>query len=394
MAVPPQPLSERTVLLHVGPHKTGTSAIQGALFEARPQLESHGVLHAGARNPIAAVQALRGKAHPNAGQPAPRRRAWDRLVAQVADAADKRVVVSCEFFADTDPQTARRAVTELGGNRVHVVITLRPLTKMLPSQWQQYVRNRMTVDYEDWLDCMLRRPPFSKPTPTFWYRNRHDELVERWCSIVGPDRVTVIVLDGTDSDFLLRTFETLLDLPPALLRPVHDRRNRSLTRGEIELIRQMNIQFKRQGWSAALYKQLVVSGIDFRLRTCRVPKPGEQAIETPRWALDQAAEIGAAAAERIADLGVRVVGDLSVLGSRPADGDDGREAALVGHRDISVAAAREALVGVIIASDVLSGPRTVVGTSTGDLQRVVLRRLRRRLRRRWRRLRRSIASRR
>jgi hypothetical protein len=318
-------------------------------------------------------------------------RNWDRLAAQVADAAAQRVVVSCEFFGDMDPETARRAVTGLGGSRVHVVITLRPLAKVLPSQWQQYVRNTFRGDYEKWLDAMLRRPPFSRPTPTFWYRNRHDELVERWCSTVGPERVTVIVLDGSDRDFLLRTFEALLDLPEGLLKHVDDRRNRSLTRGEIELIRQMNIEFKRRGWSGALYKQLVVGGIDLRLRTSRVPEPGERIIETPDWALEQSAEIGAAAAKRIADFGVNVVGDLSALGTRPERGDYRSQPVRVGTKDVSVAAAREALLGVVIASDVLHPPRTVEQTSTRDLQRTVLLRIRSkvrtRVRRQWRSLR-------
>jgi hypothetical protein len=393
LAALPQPLPARAVLLHIGPPKTGTTAIQWALFEARPQLDTLGVLHAGSRNPIAAVQALRGKPFPNVGYRAPRIRDWDRLVAQVHDAADKRVVVSCEHFADTDMETARRAVTELGGSRVHVLITLRPLTKMMPSQWQQYVRNQFSVDYEDRLDGMLRRPPFNKPTPTFWYRNRHDELVERWCSIVGPERVTVIVLDESDPNLLLRTFEALVDIPQGLLKKGDNRRNRSLTRGEIELIRQMNIEFKRQGWSGGLYKQLVVGGIDFRLRTGRLPEPDERVIETPRWALERAAEIGAAAAVRIAALGVEVIGDLSILGSLPDSGDDTPDTVPVGRREVSVAAAREALIGAIIASDVLKGPRTVDGTSTRDLQRVVLQRLRltmrRQVRRRWRRLRRT-----
>jgi hypothetical protein len=49
------------VLLHVGMFKTGTTAIQGALFRARPQLAEHGVLHAGdSRHPMEAVQAFTG----------------------------------------------------------------------------------------------------------------------------------------------------------------------------------------------------------------------------------------------------------------------------------------------------------------------------------------------
>ncbi len=85
------------------------------------------------------------------GKPPPRMEQWDSLVAQVAAASDKRVVVSSEFFSGADDETARRAVRELGGSRVHVVVTLRPLVKIMPSQWQQYIRNRSTFSYEAWL---------------------------------------------------------------------------------------------------------------------------------------------------------------------------------------------------------------------------------------------------
>ena len=69
------------------------------------------------------------------GSGTPRFWHWERLVEQVTSAADKRVIVSSEGFADATVVTARRAVRELGESRVHVVVTLRPLTKLMPSQW-------------------------------------------------------------------------------------------------------------------------------------------------------------------------------------------------------------------------------------------------------------------
>ena len=40
-------LSPDAVVLHIGPHKTGTTAIQGALYNARKQLGEHGAAYAG-----------------------------------------------------------------------------------------------------------------------------------------------------------------------------------------------------------------------------------------------------------------------------------------------------------------------------------------------------------
>jgi hypothetical protein len=370
-------IPDGAVLLHIGLFKTGTTSLQDALFRARPQLADHGVLHAGrGRNPMQAVLALRG-AQPLVGYAPPRIKAWENLVAEVAAAPDQRVVVSSEFFSDADEEAARRAVRELGGSRVHIVVTLRPLAKILPSQWQQYVRNQATFSYDSWLDSMLRKPPYRSPTPTFWRRHHHDVLVERWASIVGADKVTVIVLDETDRSSLLRTFEELAGLPTGLLVDEPDTENRSLTLGEIELVRQVNIEFRRNRWPAELYKQVVRHGLVAQLATSRAPGTDEPRINTPQWALDRAAEIGAAAADKLAALGVRIVGDLATLGAR-VTGDD--LPSVEAEPRLPVAAAREAVLGTIISSGLLTPSTTVESSSAVELQRVILRRAWRRAR--------------
>jgi hypothetical protein len=369
-------LPDDAVLLHVGMFKTGTTAIQGALFRARPQLAEHGVLHAGGtRNPMQAVLAFRGQQMP--GKPPPRPEQWDKLVAQVAAAANQRVVVSSEFLGTAGVETGRRAVQLLGGPRVHVVVTLRPLAKMMPSQWQQYVRSRATTSsYDDWLDGMLRKPPFKRPTPSFWTRNHHDALVERWASIVGPENLTVTIVDEADRTFLMRTFEDLLGLPAGLLVADKDTENRSMTLAETELVRQINVEFKNRGWSDELYRRMVLKGIGFQMQTNRTPDVDEPRITTPQWALDRVAEIGAAAADKISTLGVRVVGDISTLGARRL-ADESRGAGA--PTTLPIDAAREAVIGAILTSGVLT-VTPVETTSARDLLRVIFGRQWRRLR--------------
>jgi hypothetical protein len=311
------------------------------------------------------------------GKPPPRIERWDSLVAQVAAAADQRVVVSSEFLGTAGVDTARRAVEALGGPRVHVVVTLRPLAKMMPSQWQQYVRGRATTSsYNDWLDGVLRKPPAKRPTPSFWARNQHDVLVERWASIVGPENVTVIVVDEADRTFLLRTFEDLLGLPAGLLVSERDTENRSLTLAETELVRQINAEFRSRGWSDELYRRMVLKGIGFQMQTQRTPAVDEPRITTPQWALDRVAEIGAAAADKISTLGVRIVGDISTLGA-PRLADESRGAGA--PATLPIDAAREAVIGAILTSGVLT-VTPVETTSARDLLRVIFGRQWRRLR--------------
>ena len=121
---------------------------------------------------------------------------WTDLAAEVRDAGDQRVVVSSEFLSFADEAAARRVVTELSGGPVHVVITLRPIYKIAPSQWQQYVQNWLRVPYGEWLDGMFRRPPYDQPTPSFWRRHKQDELVRRWAGVAGAENLTVLEISS------------------------------------------------------------------------------------------------------------------------------------------------------------------------------------------------------
>jgi hypothetical protein len=38
-----------------------------------------------------------------------------------------------------------------------VVVTLRPLARILPSQWQQYLQNGYCMPYLEWLDGILSK---------------------------------------------------------------------------------------------------------------------------------------------------------------------------------------------------------------------------------------------
>ena len=349
----PSPLPPDTVLLHVGPYKTGTTALQGAFHTGRDRLEELGVHYAGAgRQPMLAALAMTGRPG-RKGDPAASKRHWQDLVDDVRAAGRKRVVVSSEFFSDADPEAAAEVVEGLGGERVHVVVTLRQLGKVMPSQWQQYVQNGLRMRYADWLDHMFNQPPYDKPTPTFWNRHDQAEQVAKWAAVAGPANVTVIVLDESDRGMLLRTFEALLDLPTGTLVP-DNVSNRSLTLGEVEVIRLLNEEFKRRKWGDELYGRFVRTGIAKKMLTQRRPEPGEPAITTPKWAQERAAERGAQAAKAIAASGVNVLGDLSTLGTVVRSDSDEEEPPL--DPPLPASAAAIALIGTILAGRKVEWP--------------------------------------
>lgn len=379
----PTPLPAGTRLLHIGPHKTGTTSIQGALFAAKEKLPAYGVAYpAQSRHPMQAVLAACSRTG-MIGDTTPTERHWARLVDQVHAAGRHTCVISSEFFADApDDATAERIVEQLGGESVQVLVTLRPLVRIMPSQWQQYVQNGLRMGYEDWLEHMLRKAPYEKPNPSFWRRHRHDRLVERWVRVVGADRVTVVVVDDRDRGGLMRVFEGLLGLPANLLQPVPDTANRSLTLAETEMLRNLNKEFRGNGLPDELYSLLVRNGAVMHMKNTCSPTSQDVRISTPDWAVRAAAGIGAEMADRIGSTGVRVIGDPALLSAPSAvPGPAGQGP---GEARIAPEVAAQALYGALAAVAAAPGggsARAVHQTSSRELVRVLGHRCLKRLRR-------------
>lgn len=332
-----------TRLLHIGPHKTGTSALQEAFHRARDKLAEHGVVYAGKeQQPAHAASAIAGGRPP--GLEPPSLAHWEELCAEVAAAGDRRVVISSERFSNADDEAARAVVHSLGGARVHVVVTLRSLLKVLPSQWQEYVKAGAHYTYETWLAGMFQNPPYERSTPTFWHRHRHDALVERWGSVVGLDNITVVVVDDADPLMLLRAFEKLAGLPSGLLVPGGGSGNRSLTLGEVELVRRFNVELSKCRWLGP-QRKVIRESVHRRMRRGYTPSPDDARITTPVWAEAAAAEVGREMAENISKLGVRVIGDLSLLTWTPTGA-----ATVAGPPAVPSSVAAGAVLGAVLAT--------------------------------------------
>lgn len=314
----------RARLLHVGPPKTGTTALQKAAAAQRRVLLEQGVLYPG-----------KGYSHRRAtfrfagrtegwGTPAPGdRKVWETLRAQVVAEQERRVWLSSEDVAELEPALVPELLRELGGD-VHVVMTLRSLPALLSSAWSQYLKTGLRADFEAWAQGVLADPPQRGLTPSFRRRTDLIGLVTRWRDAVGPERLLLVVLDPADRDLVPRTFETLLGLVPGTLTDVElgsDAANRSFTRAEAELVRRLNVRLRRGGtvpWPD--YERYVRnSTVPAMLR--RVPDREEPRIVPPRWAVDRLVALAEGHRDALRALDVRVVGDLDGI-AQPTAGLD------------------------------------------------------------------------
>ena len=307
-------LPRGTRLLHIGPHKTGSTAIQVSLHERRQQLLDHGVVYAGhGRRDRRAGWAL-GLAGLPLGTERPPVKHWRQLVGQVQEAGPEvRVCVSNEDFARADDATARTIAEELGGGAAHVVAVARRLDRFLPSQWQERVKAGETRSYEDWLHVVLGDDPRAWDHRNVW--NSHDTtaLVRRWSAAVGPQNVTVLVSDDSDRRLLPDVFEQLLGLPAGFLELFPDQSNRSLTYEEAEFLRAVNSGFADRGLDRASTRPLTKRGAVAELTRRPALPGGTRGPGLPAWARDRVAEISRERVAGLASAGVRVVGDPEAL---------------------------------------------------------------------------------
>jgi hypothetical protein len=344
-SVPPVP--EGTILFHAGFHKTGTTALQSALASSRPVLQECGVLYPGKlrshhRAAMAVTQRTWGW-QSKGGRP-PRMSYWER-VREDSVAHPGRVIISSEAFSLASDEVVDRIVAELGPGRLHMVVTLRPFAALLASSYQQYLKYGLDVPYERWLEAVFEDPPACAPSPNFWRRNDHVGVVQRWAARLGPERVTLVVLDDADRGGLYRTFEQLLDLPAGTLvpDPAISASNRSMTAAEAEMLRLVNAGGGRDlAWPQ--YQNSVRRGAILRMVESRTPGPDELRLATPAWAVEAAQEVGRANAQRVTDLGVHVIGDLDRLGApvRPGEPPHGLL--------LPVDAAAEAVLGAVLGT--------------------------------------------
>lgn len=311
-------LPERARLLHIGLMKTGTTALQNAAAASRPALLEHGVRYPGRRfnhrYPVMGFLGVRrGWRGPTSGSPS--RRNWDGLMREVEADRERRVLISHESASLANDDKARRMVEALGP-RTHVVMTVRGVQAVLGSAWQQYVKEGMTQSLEEWLHLVLSEQRDRSVSPAFQNCIRADAIVHRWASVLGPERVTVIIVDPNQPDLIAHAFEALLGLPRGLLasaRANGQQANRGMTWPEAELVRRFNRTYDHREVPWADHTALVREGALQTLLRSRVPPRAERRIPVPQWAADIAVEHSRKTVAAIRDSGVRVVGDLNGL---------------------------------------------------------------------------------
>lgn len=379
-------LPERAVLVHIGPYKTGTTAIQSSLHEHREELASHGVTYPGSyHRQMRPSWALLGRSR--VGEAAVPEDEWAGLVDEVL-AAPGRVVISSEDFASARPRHVRKLVEDLGEDRVRVLVVARRLDRLLPSAWQERVKSvNETRRYDAWLREVLGEEREGEAAKVFWHNHGLEELIARWSAVLPPERVIVVVTDERDRGLQPRTFERLLGLPEGLLTP-GPHSNTSLSMERIEFCRQVNLAVERRGWVGSRRLNAPRRALLAGLRSAPLQSWETVIPPLPGWSDARLRELSDQRADSVAASGVTVVGDPDLLRWQGEGiGDDLGEPPASLPTEAAAGAMEQALAGMLrqLRANRPTPPpppaKEPLSEATGrDLARELGRRARRRIR--------------
>ena len=318
------PIPEGSVLLHIGPQKTGSTAIQESLHNARQQLADLGVFYPGPyRRPIEAGWAVLGHGAP-LGRPEPRIETWDALIEGLHASTLPRRILSNEDLSRGSDAVVERIVSDVGADDVQLLYVARRYDQLLPSHWQERLKARVTLSFEDFLRTVLEGASTTWEWRLMWECQFPDQVLASWGRFIPPERTTVIVLEGGDHDALPSAFEQLLDLPTGLLVPPDVVANRSYTFPEAEALRRINRLAAQEKWPDRRYLDLVRRGVARRWTNSPRPEGAARIPGLPAWALDRVNDLADQQADALLASGCRLIGSPDSLRTRdrvtPYDG--------------------------------------------------------------------------
>lgn len=239
------PAQAPRAFLHVGLPKTGTSYLQSLAWANLPELRRQGLVVVPDPGPTAqgrpgaeVMLAARGRLKPGRDS-LTAEEVLDRLAAEVADAGEADVLLSQEQLAGCTRKQVRALLERFGDREAHVVVTARALSRQVPSAWQERVKTRSTVPFEDFVVAVRDRTEDAKG---FWRNQDLPAALTRWGHTLPADRVHLVTVppeSGTNE--LASRFFGVLGVDHLRLQAAQTRSNTSLGAVQAELLRRVNV---------------------------------------------------------------------------------------------------------------------------------------------------------
>lgn len=318
----------KTVVLHIGLMKSGTTFVQKRLFANRPQLDDQGILVPGRywANQVRAVSDLfqftrRG--------PVPFEGEWASL-RQAIDDHPGTAIVSMEFLGPAIPKNVERVAAEFPESEVNVVATLRDLGRNVPAMWQESIKNGHSWTWPEYLDQIENGGPGGKH---FWRQQAAGRIVQNWVNVFGTERVTVVTVPqpGAPRELLWDRFCEVAGIAPAASWSDGETSNQSLGVASTHLLRLLNERLEDLEWRdyAPVVKRVLGNKVLAAHRHLEDPI----GFTVPGWLRDRYSDQRG----RLTEIGVRVVGHLDELVPQDVPGVAPTKVDAAGQLDVALA---------------------------------------------------------
>lgn len=170
--------------------------------------------------------------------------AWEALQKAAESASGTRVIISNELFAWLDLTEVQRLIEALGPDRTRVVYCARSLEHLANSFWHEQVVRGGTSSRIEWLQELRaadgRPDNLEHPAARFWHAEDPAALARRWGGVIGPDRITCVVLSDRDPRATLDRIDHAFGLPQSELPRGVRIENRSTSPERLEALVRFN----------------------------------------------------------------------------------------------------------------------------------------------------------
>jgi len=217
-------------LIHIGPHKTGTTYLQHAFTRLRPELAARGILY-----PPQWGSGEHGQHGLRAALSQPDTNALPAAFEQFNRSGADTVLLSSEDFTYAGDAEVRCLHTLMAGQPAIVVFYCRRWSELIPSCWRESIKHGSLSSLPEYVLACLANPTTS-PIVNF----RH--VLDRYAAVFGRESIRLVSYNGVleaGEDLLThfcRNFLSWPDPPPTDLGRV----NISLDMVDSEIIRTLN----------------------------------------------------------------------------------------------------------------------------------------------------------
>lgn len=316
---------QKTVYLHIGLHKTGTTFLQNVLRANSAALAEQGVIFPGrnVESQKLAVWDLFGR-RPKGAADGRINGQWNVLVDEINSSDLPVGLVSEEYLSLATARQAARAVASFPDAVVHVVVTARDLGRVLLSAWQEEVKNDATWTWSEFAEAVHDPAARAKnPARGFWLRQDLAAITETWGALIPAERMHIVTVppQGSPPGLLFERFAGVIGINSALLTEEPPWNNATVGPAATEILRRLN-ELLGHKLNQRQYRRVV--------KTIIAPAMA-RGLGSPKFGLppENNAWVAARATEIVGSLecrGYSVVGDLSELlpvgsevGRRPDD---------------------------------------------------------------------------